>query len=680
MRFIRIAPLVFALAGMLSSCERHQAQTAVATVAPGPSPAVERLLKASEAGDIKAQIELASRFDAGNEVKKDQEKAFQLYLKAANAGNVEAMAEIAQRYSVGKGVRKDANTSNQWLRRAAEAGSARAQHRLAATYGAAWKGFNWIWGNGETELRANSKLYVEWLTKAAAQNYAEAKYDLGMLWLLGGSSPSVQNPRVLIEPLPDKGLALISEAATAGYWKAQWAMAVIYQAGFGKIKPDSGLSDKWWDTLAKQTTPEAQRGIGYWYSESNPKIYEAGRNKWRGRALSADESNQIAAEWFEKASAQGDAQATYALATIYMEGSGVSKNQVKAIELLSKAAERGVASAQLDLAMALYEGTGTTKDYGRALDWLIAAAVQDDFESARARNAVGAFFEFGYGVDRDPVLAYAWYNIGMSGGYAKAKENLARLERILKPDEVRAAQDLSRDWKPGKVLTRSGAVDTLSTTTGLVVKQIASGTGFFISKSGDVLTNNHVIAECREIRIPAENKTAKLVVADISNDLAIIRVDTPNGESAVLTGSDDLRQGEQVLVFGYPLDGYLPSSGNISIGIVSALAGPGNNATLIQISAPVQPGNSGGPVLNMRGGLVGVVVGKADAIRIAKITGDIPQNISFAISARTVKPFLEANQIGYEKQSIWQQYLLSKDTAELAERARKISVKLECWR
>ena len=109
--------------------------------------------------------------------------------------------------------------------------------------------------------------------------------------------------------------------------------------------------------------------------------------------------------------------------------------------------------------------------------------------------------------------------------------------------------------------------------------------------------------------------------------------------------SDDIKQGEEIFVFGFPLDGYLPSAGNITPGIISALAGPGNNSSLVQMTAPVQPGNSGGPLLNKKGKVVGVVVGKANAIKIAKVTGDIPQNINFAIAPRTVKSFLDGNRV-----------------------------------
>jgi len=87
------------------------------------------------------------------------------------------------------------------------------------------------------------------------------------------------------------------------------------------------------------------------------------------------------------------------------------------------------------------------------------------------------------------------------------------------------------------------------------------------------------------------------------------------------------------VVAGYPLRGVLASGANVAAGNVAVLAGPGDDRRLIQITALVQPGNSGGPVLDSSGNAVGVVVSKLDAIAMAQATGDIPQNVNFAVSA-----------------------------------------------
>ena len=111
---------------------------------------------------------------------------------------------------------------------------------------------------------------------------------------------------------------------------------------------------------------------------------------------------------------------------------------------------------------------------------------------------------------------------------------------------------------------------------------------------------------------------------------------------------------------------------------MSALAGPSNNSSIIQITAPVQPGNSGGPVIDRKGNVVGIVVGKADALKVAKVTGDIPQNVNFAISDKTAKAFLDGNKAEYKTSSGLMS--ISKDSISISEMARNATVKLECWK
>lgn len=204
------------------------------------------------------------------------------------------------------------------------------------------------------------------------------------------------------------------------------------------------------------------------------------------------------------------------------------------------------------------------------------------------------------------------------------------------------------------------------------------GSGFYISETGNILTNNHVIADCTEIRVPSESKVAKVVVADVQNDLAVIKLDVAGKHALNLSAGDTIRQGQDVYVFGFPLEGFLPASGNFTPGMVAALAGPGNNASLVQITAPVQPGNSGGPVFDGKGRVVGVVMGKADALKIAKATGDIPQNINFSIAPQTIQAFLDGNHVSYAKDSRF--FTFNKSAVEIAELARNSTVKVECWK
>lgn len=175
----------------------------------------------------------------------------------------------------------------------------------------------------------------------------------------------------------------------------------------------------------------------------------------------------------------------------------------------------------------------------------------------------------------------------------------------------------------------------------------SSGTGFAVSRKGVILTNEHVVPQCESIKVVQSGKTypASVITADKVNDLALLQTDKSNTHPLVFSKANRPSLGSDVTVLGYPLQGLLASSLNVTTGVVSAQTGPGDDIRFIQISAPVQPGNSGGPVLDNNGHVVGLVVAKLNALRVAAHTGDIPQNVNFAIRASLARIFLEENKL-----------------------------------
>jgi len=94
------------------------------------------------------------------------------------------------------------------------------------------------------------------------------------------------------------------------------------------------------------------------------------------------------------------------------------------------------------------------------------------------------------------------------------------------------------------------------------------------------------------------------------------------------------------------------------------------------VTAPIQPGNSGGPLLDQSGNVVGVVVASLSALKIAKVYGRLPQNVNFAINASVARTFLDANAIRYDAAPS----VAKLETADIGERARRFTVLIECWR
>jgi len=205
---------------------------------------------------------------------------------------------------------------------------------------------------------------------------------------------------------------------------------------------------------------------------------------------------------------------------------------------------------------------------------------------------------------------------------------------------------------------------------------IRTGTGFAVSRSTHIVTNAHVVARCEALRVHFGSQVAyaSVLALDEGDDLAVLQTQLVLPKIIAVRGSPALRLGESVVAFGFPLTGSLSMEGNLTTGNVSALAGLGDDPKYLQITAPVQPGNSGGPLLDESGNLIGVITAKLDAMAIAKRTGDIPQNVNFAIKTAGVEAFLKSAGVRYEK-SISDRPLSVADIADLAKAA---TVRIEC--
>jgi len=137
----------------------------------------------------------------------------------------------------------------------------------------------------------------------------------------------------------------------------------------------------------------------------------------------------------------------------------------------------------------------------------------------------------------------------------------------------------------------------------------STGTGFFITHQGHILTNAHVVEKCSSVVIQQQGAGATsvaIISVDKPNDLALLRADTRPTAIATLRGNRPVRAGENVVAYGFPLNGLVSSGGVLTTGTVSALAGVRDDTRYFQVSAPLQPGSSGGPLLDTTGAVIGV--------------------------------------------------------------------------
>jgi S1-C subfamily serine protease len=167
------------------------------------------------------------------------------------------------------------------------------------------------------------------------------------------------------------------------------------------------------------------------------------------------------------------------------------------------------------------------------------------------------------------------------------------------------------------------------------VPQQGQGSGFILNKDGLILTNNHVIDNAQRVEVMLSDKhkyKATVMGVDKNHDLALLKIDAPNLVPAVLSESNGLVVGQRVYAIGNPFG----LQGTMTRGIISSIRsirGPNNNPIedAIQTDAAVNPGNSGGPLLNSRGEVIGITT------LIANNGADQSSGIGFAIPVNTAK-------------------------------------------
>jgi len=163
---------------------------------------------------------------------------------------------------------------------------------------------------------------------------------------------------------------------------------------------------------------------------------------------------------------------------------------------------------------------------------------------------------------------------------------------------------------------------------------VRSGTAFLVSPNGFLLTANHVIADAESIEVACGGQPVRAAIArssSASTDLAVLEVPGLETERFLSLSQETPSLGARVFTVGFPLVNLLGEDPKYTDGTVSALSGPGGDASFLQISVPVQPGNSGGPLVNEEGAVVGVVIATASAPMFFQVSGTIPQNINWAV-------------------------------------------------
>ena len=280
------------------------------------------------------------------------------------------------------------------------------------------------------------------------------------------------------------------------------------------------------------------------------------------------------------------------------------------------------------------------QDYTQAVTWFLKAI---ETGNARAQSNLGILYAKGNGVPQDNVLAYKWMNLAAAGGFTEAEKNRRIISGQMTREQIAEGQRLSREWLAKRDAKGNGTEGGRVNESMDGIEPKCGGTGFLITRSGYLVTNNHVVKGAVKVRVQtaAGFLAAKVVRVDEASDLALLKV---NGyfDPLPVVSSRKVRLGATVATIGFPnvtLQGAAPK---LSKGDISSLSGLHDDVRHFQISVPVQPGNSGGALIDEKGNVVGVVVSTLNQKAALETTGTLAQNVNFAVKSSYLLSFLEA--------------------------------------
>ncbi len=481
-----------------------------------------------------------------------------------------------------------------------------------------------------------------------------------------------------------KAAACYLKAAEEGKVEAQLNLGGMYWGGHG-VSQSSTEAAKWFRKAAEQGDAEAQFNLGSMYSIGD------------GVALDYAE----AAKWYRMAAEQGDPVAQWNLGSMYDIGGGVALDYAEAAKWYRMAAEQGDPVAQISLGLLYYGGDGVAQDYTDAAKWYRMAAEQGD---PVAQLSLGEMYGNGQGVAQNDIEAYKWFDVAIAqakpadflrlGGVSLIGKRFADINGVtLGPGEsfsvkspigrvkircLQVSADGAQVMVEGESAPRTlrfgvssffqDAVDWRNwLETVLTPEQIAegqrraaafvakaepatgekrpvtsTGTGFFVTDDGYLVTCEHVVdgAKAFNVRIAGASLPAKLVVESKAIDVALLKV---NGSFRALpvAAESRVKLGDSVFTIGFPNPEVQGVEPKLTRGEISSLAGIQDNPRYFQISVPVQPGNSGGALVDEYGNVVGIVAARLDDIAAYESSGALPQNVNYAVKGSLVRAFLD---------------------------------------
>lgn len=366
----------------------------------------------------------------------------------------------------------------------------------------------------------------------------------------------------------------------------------------------------------------------------SPDSHNRFENGWS--AYERGDHAQAVQHW-EPLAEQGHVNAQINLAVMYEHGYGVDRDLQTAAAWYLAAARQDSAIGQYNLGLFLAEYSDTIPSEQDALYWLGKAADQG---FADAQLQIGLMYARGKAGDIRVADAPAWlYRAGLAYLADHDAEGVGSAVAALL--QVASGEPLARDLEARLARWPDAPAKAESPT---ALPRSATGTAWPIA-AGYAVTNHHIVAGKQSV-VLVDNRgkefQARVVTSDAGNDIALLAVNDPELlPPALPIASAGARLGASVFTIGFPRVDVMGTSPKLSLGIISSVNGMHDDPASYQISVPIQPGNSGGPLLNMRGEVVGLVtsmLGRVDADG-----GDAQPfaNISYALKVDRVAALLQ---------------------------------------
>ncbi|MDA3788903.1 MAG: tetratricopeptide repeat-containing serine protease family protein [Desulfobacula sp.] len=454
--------------------------------------------------------------------------------------------------------------------------------------------------------------------KKAEQGNADAQNNLGKMYH-NGHRIGLDNKQAFY---------WLKKSADQGHVDGQTHLGFMYYQGEG-VPQDYKQAIYWYKKSAEQGDDSAQFRLGQMYLD--------------GKGVTQDHKQAV--YWFKKSAEQGHMIAQWRLMNMYRDGKyGVAQDYKQAFYWYKKSAEQGHTSAEVGLGDMYYYGKGVTQDHKQAVYWFKKSA---ELGYANAQFNLSRMYYEGKSTTQNYKIAYVWESLAAAQGHNNAAKNRDITAKQLTPQQLVEAQELATQIQY-KIEQQSSILHTEKVKIGNLPeldfskKVIGSGTGFIITKDGYILNCHHVIENADEIKIAVNGKTylATLVRDDPNNDLALLK---NNGSFPAIAFSSkrSAKMGQEVFTIGYPNPSLQGVNAKITKGIVNSLTGFQDDLRLYQVSVPVQPGNSGGALLDENGNILGVIMAMLDAKTTFKISGSLPQNVNYAVKSTYAQAMLD---------------------------------------